>query len=64
MRKLIALVLGMLIAGLVGCGSSKTVNTAPLSDEQKVKIKAADQGLEDEERSGSGTATPVKKKKP
>jgi hypothetical protein len=55
-----------IVAGAVataGCGGKTTMNTAPLTDEQKAQIKAADKSVDDEERSGSGTAQPAKKKR-
>ena len=46
-----------------GCGSRQPpLNTAPLSTEEKAKIKARDLEVDQEERSGSGTATPRKKR--
>ncbi|HUR55271.1 MAG TPA: hypothetical protein VMZ71_14145 [Gemmataceae bacterium] len=43
-----------------GCGGV-TPNTAPLTDEQKQKIKEEDRRIDDEEKSGSGTAVKAKK---
>ena len=57
MRRLV--LLAALAAG--GCGGV-TPNTAPLSDEQKQKIKEDDRRIDDEEKSGSGTAVKVNKK--
>jgi predicted small lipoprotein YifL len=53
----------LLILGVAGCGGSKTpLNTTPLSEEQKTKVKQEDQRVDDEERSGSGMASRKKKK--
>jgi hypothetical protein len=46
---------------LVGC-SSKPPTPGPLTEEQKQKIKEEDRNVDDEERSGSGTATPIKRR--
>jgi hypothetical protein len=47
----------------VGCGPHQSpLATAPLSDEEKAKIKAHDQQVDQEERNGAGTATPRKKR--
>jgi hypothetical protein len=53
----------VLLAALAaaGCGSEVTPNTAPLTDEQKQKIKEEDQRIDDEEKSGAGTAVKAKK---
>ncbi len=50
-----------LAAGPAGCGSTPP-STAPLTDEQKQRMKAEDKAVDDDEKSGSGTA--VGKKKP
>jgi hypothetical protein len=61
MRKLIRLVGLLALAAAAGCGNSTTLNTAPLTDEEKRKIKEEDQRIDEEERSGSGTKVPRKK---
>jgi hypothetical protein len=54
----------LLLALLAGCsGGDPAPNTTPLSEEQKRKIKEEDRRIDQEERSGSGTATPAKKKR-
>jgi hypothetical protein len=64
MRRLVLSAVAVLLAGAVGCGDGRPpLNTAPLTDEEKQKIKEQDKMIDDEERSGSGTATPAKKKK-
>jgi hypothetical protein len=60
MRKVILLA-GILALAAAGCGNSTTLNTAPLTDEEKQKIKEEDRRIDDEERSGSGTKVPRKK---
>ena len=61
--RVFAAFLGLLLfLGVAGCGP-QPLNTAPLTDEEKAKIKQQDQRVEDEERSGSGMATSKKKKK-
>ena len=56
MRRLVLLA----ALGGAGCGGV-TPNTAPLTDEQKQKIKEDDQRIDDEEKSGAGTAVKTKK---
>ena len=51
-----------LAAGPAGCGS-QAVSTAPLTEDQKLKVQAEDKALDDEEKSGSGTAVAKKKKR-
>jgi hypothetical protein len=63
MSRIMTLVLLAGLAWAVGCGRSSTeLNTDPLTDEQKAKIRAEDQQTEQAERSGSGTATGKRKK--
>lgn len=50
-------------AGGPGCDSSPSLNTAPLTEEEKQKIREEDKRVEDEERGGSDSATPAKKKR-
>jgi hypothetical protein len=52
----------LLFIGVSGCGP-KPLNTTPLTEEEKAKIKQEDQRVEDEERGGSGMASSKKKKK-
>jgi hypothetical protein len=56
----------MLLVGLIGAagcgGSNPPPNTAPLTAEQKAAILSEDQRIDKEERSGSGTATPRKRR--
>jgi hypothetical protein len=51
MRTLLTLVLVAVVAAAAGCGggSSTSLNTAPLTDEQKAKIKEQDRQVDDEE---------------
>jgi hypothetical protein len=62
MRKWL-LILGLAAPAVPGCSGSPALNTAPLTEEEKQKIREEDKRVEDEERSGSGTATPAKKKR-
>ena len=65
MPKLILFVALLALLGGAGCsGSNLGLNTAPLTEEEKQKIKEADKRVEDEERSGSGQATRPKGKRP
>lgn len=54
MRRRILLALVVAISASWGCGKSTTLNTAPLSDEQKRQIAADDDKLNDEESRGRG----------
>lgn len=48
---------------VAGCGGSNPpMNKAPLTDAEKAAIKEQDKQVDDEERSGSGTATKGPKK--
>lgn len=49
-RRLLAFAL---LAGAAGCGGP-AVNTAPLTDEQKAKVRAEDDQTADEESGGRG----------
>ncbi len=60
---ILTLGLAALLIGVTGCSSDPTPNTAPLTEEEKQKIREEDKRVEDEERSGSGTATQPKKKR-
>lgn len=53
------------ILGLGGCGSEKSPYnaTTPLTEDQGRSIRVADKAVDDAERSGGGTATPVKRKR-
>ena len=63
MSRILTWVLLIGLAGAAGCnGGNPPMNTAPLTDEQKAKIRAEDKQIEDEERSGSGTATKRKRR--
>ena len=53
------LVVGVLLTA--GCGSGTVMNTAPMSEEQKQKVKSEDEKIADEE--SGGTAGKVKPKK-
>lgn len=53
MRKLIAAALLAAGLGLVGCGAKDVINTAPMTDEEKQKVKEEDQRIADEESQGS-----------
>jgi hypothetical protein len=55
MRKLIPIVLGLGFAAALGCGGSQPpLNTAPLTDEQKAKVKDEDRQTDDAESGGRG----------
>lgn len=56
-----SLLLGML--GSFGCGGTLPMNTAKMTEEEIRKMKEDDRRVEDEERSGSGTASPPKKRR-
>jgi hypothetical protein len=62
MKRIIVLFVSILLTGVAGCGgcSKTTLNTAPLSDEEKAQIQEQDRQVEDDERRGSGTAVPRK----
>lgn len=63
MRNLVLLAGLAAFLGSAGCGGGSTkLNTAPLTDEQRQKIKEDDKRIDDEERSGAGTAVPRKKR--
>ncbi len=54
----------LLLALLSGCGGGDPApNTTPLTEERKRKIKEEDRRIDESERSGSGTATPTKKRR-
>lgn len=64
MRKILLSALPCVALALVGCGSGKsTINTAPLTDAQKAEIKARDAEVDEEEKSGAGSAVKAKKGK-
>jgi hypothetical protein len=59
------LLLWAMLAGLTatGCGGGNAAsNTAPMSDEEIRKMKDEDRQIDEQERNGSGTATPARKK--
>jgi hypothetical protein len=59
------LVLGAVLTVLAttGCGGSDVKpNTAPMTDEEVRKMKEEDRQIDDQERSGSGSATPARRK--
>lgn len=65
MRRLITSAAALVALAVVGCGDT-TVNTAPLSDEQKKAIQEDDKRVFDEEggkqgKAGAGKPTPGKK---
>ncbi len=47
--EIIATVLFCFTTCIVGCGKSDSMNTAPLTDEQKQQIKANDEKVNEEE---------------
>lgn len=51
-RVLLLSLTSLVLAGLCGCGDSKTVLPGPLSDEQKKAIKAEDEKVALEEGGG------------
>jgi hypothetical protein len=47
-----------------GCGGgSPTPNTAPMTEEEVRQMREEDRQIDEVERSGSGSATPAKKRK-
>ena len=59
------LLLGAVLTGLAaaGCGDGDVKpNTAPMTDEEVRKMKEEDRQIDDQERRGSGSATPARKK--
>ena len=46
-----------------GCGSKASINTAPLTDEEKAAIKAQDEEIDNQEKAGAGSATKGKNKR-
>jgi hypothetical protein len=63
MRSWVLMIGLMAVGGGMGCSGAPTLNTAPLTEEELRKIREEDKRVEDDERSGSGTATPAKKKR-
>lgn len=61
MRTFILGAVAGLAVALAGCGSKTTVDTRPLSDEQKKQVAEDDRRVADEE--GGGTANKQKGKK-
>src|SRR5262245_10470142 len=59
-RLLIGLVFVVLTTS--GCGGDSTPNTSAMSDEEIRKMKEEDRKIDDEERGGSGSATPARKR--
>jgi hypothetical protein len=58
------LLLGVVFAGLAaGCGGPPKPNTAPMTKEEIQKVREEDSRIESDERSGSGSATSVRKKR-
>lgn len=53
MRNYVCGALAALALGLAGCGSKTVINTAPMTDEEKAKVKAEDQQTAEEESQGS-----------
>lgn len=62
MRKLFAAVLFAAGLGVVGCGAKDVINTAPMTDEEKRKVKEEDQRIADEESQGSAAKAKNKKR--
>ena len=55
MRLLTSVLLAAACAACLGCGDSATkIDTSPLTDEQKQKIREQDRQIDDEESGGRG----------
>jgi hypothetical protein len=64
MRVVLLIAVSCAAVSLVGCGADKpSLNTAPLTDAQKAEIKARDAAVDEEEKSGAGSAVKAKKGK-
>ncbi len=61
MRNYILIALVGAALGLSGCGAKTTINTTPLTDEQKKQIAEEDKRTADEESGGTAGKTPPKK---
>ena len=60
------LLIGLVLTVMIGCGGGNSpteINTTEFTEEQKKAIKQADKEVNDEEKSGAGSATPPKKKR-
>lgn len=57
------IVFGLILAAAAGCGGSSAVTKPNWTKEQEAQIAAQDKQTDDAERSGSGTATPAKKRR-
>lgn len=62
MRKLLAMIVVLAPVALTGCGGSPALHTGNMTDEEIRQMKEQDSQIDDEERSGSGTAVNKKKK--
>ena len=62
MRTMVLLASWAVFSSLGCSGSDTKLNTAPLTEEQKQQIREQDQRIDEEERSGSGTASRPKGK--
>ena len=63
MRKSLLLGFALLVLVLSGCGGSTTINTSPLTDDQKKQIAEEDKRIADEE-SGRTAGKSKKGKRP
>lgn len=62
MRRLLVLLTVLAPVVLTGCGDSQALHTGKMTDEEIQKMKDEDRRIDDEERSGSGTAVHKKKR--
>ncbi|MBP3956806.1 hypothetical protein J8F10_16150 [Gemmata sp. G18] len=61
MRNYFLIALVVAVVGLGGCGAKTTINTTPLSDEQKKQVAEDDKRIADEESNGTAGKVPPKK---
>ena len=61
MKRLLGIVVTALF--VCGCGGSVKPNTNPMTEEEIRQMKEDDRRIDEAERSGSGTATPARKRR-